>query len=83
MLSATFTNKTVTLGMLDWRRSVKGAVQDFRTKIFDPLHSEVQEKLEKTEKMYSFCVDMLADAILSLPVESNGKTAYVTPPRRR
>ena len=52
--------------------------------IFNPLRSEVQEKLEKTESIYKLCVDMLAEGDWHLPDESNQKpaSASVTPTRK-
>ena len=37
----------------------------------------MQEELEKTEKMYSFCVDVLVDVKSSLPEESNGNLSML------
>ena len=63
---------------------VECAVSKFHAKVFNPLRSEVQEKLEKTESMYKLCVDMLAEGDWHLPDESNQKpvSASVTPTRK-
>lgn len=63
--------------------AVMSAISDFRKKVFDPLRFEVQEKLEKTEKMYSLCVEMLAKGNLSLTGEAVDNTTRITPPRKR
>ena len=60
---------------------LKVVVLDFRKKVFDSLCLEVQEKLKKTEKMYSICTEMLTKGHLSLPDETGDDTACITPPR--
>jgi len=53
----------------------------FLSTVFTPLKEEVQEKLERTEKLYNFCVDLLSDGALIVNSELSQTSTFVTPPR--